>query len=132
MKITFKEIENIVTNHLGVDLDEKTRAYPYPMSRFMYFKLCKDYGPKRKGKTVTTSHKKEKKIYDPTFQSIADTLNKHHATVIHGINILNNLLEVDKSVVEEYIKLEKIVLDKINNVKNESSNIKYKNKYLQS
>ena len=46
MELQFTEIENIVTNHLDIDLKKNTRAYPYPMSRFMYFKLCRKYGPK--------------------------------------------------------------------------------------
>ena len=130
MELTLEEIENIVTNHLDIDLRKKTRAYPYPMSRFMYFKLCKEYGPRRENKTKTEFYSKEKKYNPPTIASIAKTMNKHHATVIHAIKTIDNILEVDKKFAEKYVELEKLILDKINNVNNESSTIKYKSEYI--
>ena len=57
-------------------------------------------------------------------------MNKHHATVIHAIKTIDNILEVDKKFAEKYVELEKLILDKINNVNNESSIIRYKSKYI--
>ena len=130
MELEFIQIENIVKKHLDIDLRVNTRAYPYPMSRFMYFKLCKEYGPKEPYKTKPKVYKKQKKNKSPRIDSIAKTMNKHHATVCHAIKTVDNILEVDKEFAKMYVELEKLVLDKINNVNNENSIIRYKSKYI--
>lgn len=130
MELQFTEIENIVTNHLDIDLKKNTRAYPYPMSRFMYFKLCRKYGPKIEVKNKKTTYSSKKHYNPPTMASIAKTMNKHHCTVVHAIKTIENILEVDKKFAKIYVELEKIILDKINNVNNESSTIRYKSEYI--
>ena len=96
----------------------------------MYFKLCKEYGPRRENKLKQNFIQRKKKYNPPTIASIAKTMNKHHATVIHAIKTIDNILQVDKKFAEKYVELEKLILDKINNVNNESSIIRYKSKYI--
>ena len=72
-------------------------------------KVCKTYGIKvddlkiktRKRHIVEARHVLcylLRKCCDYTFQEIADIFNKDHSTVIYGVNMVSNYMEVDKSM----------------------------------
>ena len=64
--MTTTQIMNLVENELGYNISGKTRARQVVYGRAIYFKICKDRT-------------------NLSFQEIGETLNLHHATVLHSI-----------------------------------------------
>ena len=85
--MNFKEIQDIVEKKLNVDLFIKSRLRPLVEARFMYFLLCKEFSDEK------------------TLSKIGKSLNKDHATVLHGIKTLNNLMLSDAKIYKVYIEL---------------------------
>jgi chromosomal replication initiator protein len=46
---------------------------------------------------------------DLSLQSIGNITQKHHATVIHSIKTITNLIEVDKEMIKYYTELKKLI-----------------------
>ena len=61
-----EKIKNLVESELGIDITSKSRKRELVYARAIYFKICKD----------RTSL---------SLQEIGETLNLHHATVLHSI-----------------------------------------------
>ena len=80
------EIKNKILNTIqkvtGVDITTKTRKYEFIEARMIYYKLLRDRGY--------------------SLQEIGDTLDKNHATVLHGINVFNDIKDYDKDLMEKY------------------------------
>ena len=80
------EIKNKILNTIqkvtGVDITTKTRKYEFIEARMIYYKLLRDRGY--------------------SLQEIGDTLDKNHATVLHGINVFNDIKDYDKDLREKY------------------------------
>tara|TARA_R110001592_G_scaffold186501_1_gene430874 strand:- start:372 stop:869 length:498 start_codon:yes stop_codon:yes gene_type:complete len=70
----FKEI---VEKILELKIDNKTRKFEYVFARSCYYYLCRKY--------TTLS-----------YQKISKTLNKNHATVMHGLKELPYIIKHDK------------------------------------
>ena len=64
--MTTTQIMNLVENELGYNISGKTRARQVVYGRAIYFKICKDRT-------------------NLSLQEIGETLNLHHATVLHSI-----------------------------------------------
>lgn len=64
--MTTTQIMNLVENELGYNIRGKTRARQVVYGRAIYFKICKDRT-------------------NLSLQEIGETLNLHHATVLHSI-----------------------------------------------
>ena len=81
-----EEIKNKILNTIqkvtGVDITTKTRKYEFIEARMIYYKLLRDRGY--------------------SLQEIGDTLDKNHATVLHGINVFNDIKDYDKDLMEKY------------------------------
>jgi DNA-binding transcriptional MerR regulator len=81
-----EEIKNKILNTIqkvtGVDLTTKTRKYEFIEARMIYYKLLRDRGY--------------------SLQEIGDTLDKNHATVLHAINVFEDIIEYDKDLMEKY------------------------------
>ena len=81
-----EEIKNKILNTIqkvtGVDITTKTRKYEFIEARMIYYKLLRDRGY--------------------SLQEIGDTLDKNHATVLHGINVFNDIKDYDKDLREKY------------------------------
>lgn len=78
-----EKIRKIVERHFKVNLASKDRKFIHVFARGCYYKICRDV---------------EKKSY----QKIADTMGKNHATVLHGIKMVKNLTETDKELKHSY------------------------------
>ena len=80
------EIKNKILNTIqkvtGVDITTKTRKYEFIEARMIYYKLLRDRGY--------------------SLQEIGDTLDKNHATVLHGINVFNDIKDYDKDLMKKY------------------------------
>lgn len=83
------DIKKIVDEYYDIDISKKTRRGVYPEARFMYFRLCQDF------------------CQDRTLSSIARSLNKNHATVLHGIKTIINWSVIDKRIASKYDDLYK-------------------------
>ena len=68
MKIELKphHIKIIVENYLGYRIDQKTRLRPIAEARFIFSSLCR-------------------KHLKCTLQSIADVIDRDHATILYGV-----------------------------------------------
>lgn len=68
-----KEIRNIVEQECNLHLTAKTRKQEYVYARAVYYKLCRE-------------------ITNNSYDDIGKTLNKDHATVLHGVRIFDTFL----------------------------------------
>lgn len=84
MRITNRDIKDIFDNYLQFDIAKKTREYPIPHYRFVFFKLCKEYS------------------YDFTTTSAAKIMNLSHSNLVTGINRVNELMKQDKRLSDFY------------------------------
>ena len=85
-------IKNLVQKEFKLQLKRKTRKREYVEARAMYYKLLRE-----KNKM--------------TFSDIARTLNKNHATILHGVSSLDDWIETDTNIKSIYNKLEQKVED---------------------
>jgi hypothetical protein len=81
------EIKRIVDDYYNLDISRVTRRSLYVEARFMYFKLCMEFGDKK------------------TLASIGASIKKDHATVLHGIKTLDGHMSYDKELNEKYQNL---------------------------
>jgi len=94
MKI--EQIKYLLEQELGTTLNRKSRKRPYVYQRALYFKLCKDYT-------------------NLNLAAIGKSLNKHHATVIHGVKVFNNFDTWQETKYLHTYKKIRGVIDKKNN-----------------
>ena len=92
---THKQIKNTINEYFGIDIDEPTRIEKYVEARMIYYWLCYYF----------TSMNLSK---------IARTVNKNHATVLHGIKKFPDFMETDKEFKEKFLGVYGIIKDKIN------------------
>lgn len=102
--MTYSEIKIIVEEHFNVNLINKSRKRHLVEARYIYFKLCMDYADKK------------------TLASIGKSLNKDHATVLHGIRSVTNWMLYDMSLLENYEKLHKLLMS-ISKTKNKKESL---------
>jgi len=79
-------IKKIVEKHFNLKLDEQTRRFEVVFARGCYFKICRE-------------------LTKNSFQKIGNTLGKNHATVMHGIKTVNDLIETDKDLKDQFDEL---------------------------
>lgn len=81
-----EEIKKIVQNHFKLDISENSRRFELVFARACYFKICRD-------------------LTKNSYQRIGASLGKNHATVMHGIKTLNDLVETDKDLKNRFDSL---------------------------
>jgi ribosome-interacting GTPase 1 len=81
-----EKIKKKVENHFKLKLDEPTRRFEVVFARGCYFKIARE-------------------LTKNSYQKIANTLGKNHATVMHGIKTVNDLIETDKDLRQQYDSL---------------------------
>ena len=92
---THKLIKKTINNYFGIDIDRPTRVEKYVEARMIYYWLCYYF----------TSMNLSK---------IARTVNKNHATVLHGIRNFPDFMETDKEFKEKFLGVYSIIKDKVN------------------
>ena len=86
--IKLKEIREIVEKYAKIDISSKTRIQKFVYTRAMYFYLCREY-------TILS------------LKEIGRSVNKDHATVIHGVKLFNDWIsEHEKGFIKMYEKIE--------------------------
>lgn len=74
-----KKYKNIVNKHFDLDISLKCRQYEYVVARACYYKICREIG-------------------GFSFEKIGRSVNKSHATVMHGIRELPFIMKHDQSI----------------------------------
>jgi len=95
-----KMVQDTIEEHVGFAIDEDTRVRQVVDARKIYYKICRD------------------NIFGVSFQMLADTMNQNHATVMVNLNRLNDYIDYDQKLLDLYLNLEGICLEKIQNLKN--------------
>lgn len=84
---SLKEIQEKVESYFGLKLNTKCRRREYIYARMIYYKLVRNFHP------------------DMSYQQIANTMNKNHATVLHAIKEFPNVCRFDKEFSKDYNNL---------------------------
>ena len=87
-------IFKIVEHYFDLDLTGKGRTRDHVDARNLYYKLCKEF-------------------IHITNKLIGDKVNRNHATVIHGIRAINDLISYDGNTEEIYLTLRKKCLNEL-------------------
>ena len=96
-KQTKKIASTIVNNYFGISINRKNRQRRYVLARSIFYKLLRD----------------NTKM---SFQEIANTFNKNHATVLHSIKQLEGYMEYDSSLRIDYITINRMFLDSVDKI----------------
>lgn len=88
--MTLEKIKQMVESVFKTDIDTDRRLREIVEARYVFFSLSR-------------------RSTGLSFKKIGDFLNRDHASVIHGINRCNTLIEVDKEFNERYL----ICVDKL-------------------
>lgn len=72
-----EEIKKIVEKHFETNIQESNRKFINVVARGCYYKIARE-------------------SLGISYQRIGYTLNKNHATVMHGIKMINDLIDTDK------------------------------------
>ena len=92
-----KLIRNSINNTFNIKIQDKTRRRDVVYPRAIYYKLASDFS----GESLA---------------SIGRTVNKDHATVIHGLKLFNNVINSkwEKNYYNKYLKLKSHIENKLN------------------
>jgi hypothetical protein len=83
--MTYEKIYEVICEYYKFDIRQKTRKREVTYARFIYFSLCK------------------KNVMCFSLSACARFVNLSHASVLHGINMLENvLLSQDKQLKKDY------------------------------
>jgi phage regulator Rha-like protein len=83
----FKQLAKaIVSEYYNLDISKPTRLREYVIARMMFYKLLR----------ANTNM---------TYQEIADTFDKNHATVLHSVKNLDGIMEYDYSIRSDYLSV---------------------------
>lgn len=102
-KQTKQVAKTIVNNYFGLDISRNTRQRRYVVARSIFYKILR-YNTKM------------------SFQDIADTFNKNHATVLHAIKQLDGYMEFDSSLKIDYITINDLFLNTVDKLLTEKFN----------
>ena len=100
-----KLLKNIIQEVFLVDIDTNSRERKFVDARRVYCKIMKDFGF--------------------TYQDIAFTINKNHATIIHYVKSLDFIMNYDLNLKNKYILSKEFFMLKNNNLKITSSDDLY-------
>jgi hypothetical protein len=100
MKITqLDRLKKIVEFHFNVeDLRDKSRVRPLPHARFMFFKIAKENFQY----VMMESEYGGMREVPLTFELLGSYMGVHHATILHGIKTINDIMAYEKGVRESY------------------------------
>ena len=71
-----KSLTKLIEEYLSVDVENKTRKQEYINARMIYYKLLTECRY--------------------SYTAIARSLNKNHATIMHGLNLFEDLFDIDE------------------------------------
>ena len=83
---TYKLIKRRINDYFDIDIDKPTRIEKYVEARMIYYWLCYYFT-------------------NMNLSKIAKTVNKNHATVLHGIKNFPIFMETDKDFKEKFLAI---------------------------
>ena len=83
---THNLIKKRINDFFGIDINEPTRIEKYVEARMIYYWLCYYFT-------------------NMNLSRIAKTVNKNHATVLHGIKNFPNFMDTDKQFKEKFLAI---------------------------
>lgn len=83
---THKLIKKTINKYFDIDIDNPTRVEKYVEARMIYYWLCYYFT-------------------NMNLSKIAKTVNKNHATVLHGIKNFPIFMETDKEFKEKFLAI---------------------------
>jgi hypothetical protein len=83
-----KDIRKLVEKHFDLDITAVSRKFEYVFARACYYKICRDYG-------------------GYSYQKIAKSVNKNHATVMHSLKEIEYTAKHNIHYLKKYNKLMK-------------------------
>jgi|DEB0MinimDraft_6_1074348.scaffolds.fasta_scaffold90717_2 hypothetical protein len=99
---THKLIKKTINKFFNIDIDKQTRIEKYVEARMIYYWICYYFT-------------------NMNLSKIAKTVNKNHATVLHGIKNFPDFMETDKEFKEKFLGVYSIIKDKVNKNTNKMS-----------
>lgn len=98
--MTKEIIKKIVDNYFQLKIETNTRKRPYVEARAIYYKLCREFT-------------------NLSLEVIGGDFNKNHATVLHGLRQLENWMQQDSGIKNNY----NLLKNKIFNIEKEEQDI---------
>lgn len=89
------ELADTVNEYFNLDIHRKCREVPYVMARSIYYAILRELG------------------YG--YSAIAKSLNKNHATIIHSLKTLDDLMSYDKNLRHHYQVVRDMFFDDASN-----------------
>ena len=90
-----KSLTKLIEEYLSVDVENKTRKQEYINARMIYYKLLTECRY--------------------SYTAIARSLNKNHATIMHGLNLFEDLFDIDNELREYYYLIRQLFFDERSN-----------------
>ena len=94
IKYEVNELKNIIKRIFGVDILQNTRKRDYVNARMVYAKLLRE-----------RNH---------TFESIAKSIGKDHATIIYYVKVVPSIFKQDRFLERKYIECKKFFFGRLN------------------
>lgn len=111
--ISISQIKVQVSKELGLSLNRNTRRRDYVYARAIYFKLCREF-----------SH--------ATLTSIGKSVNRDHASVLHGLFVFDVIALHKDTILSSYTKIRnELLIQSDDDLKKYNGENYYKIKYNQ-
>jgi hypothetical protein len=111
--ISISQIKVQVSKELGLSLNRNTRRREYVYARAIYFKLCREF-----------SH--------ATLTSIGKSVNRDHASVLHGLFVFDVIALHKDTILSSYTKIRnELLIQSDDDLKKYNGENYYKIKYNQ-
>ncbi len=111
--ISISQIKVQVSKELGLSLNRNTRRREYVYARAIYFKLCREF-----------SH--------ATLTSIGKSVNRDHASVLHGLFVFDVIALHKDTILSSYTKIRnELLIQSDDDLKKYNGDNYYKIKYNQ-
>lgn len=113
LSISLADIKRFVEKEFKITISRNTRKREYVYARAIYFKLCKEF-----------SHQ--------TLSKIGASVNRDHASVIHGLFVFDVMVLHKDSILNSYSKIRnRLFKETEDDLKKYNSENYYKIKYVQ-
>ena len=104
--LTLYQIKLLVSKDLKLNIKKNVRTRKYVYARAIYFKLCKEF-----------TH--------ASLVEIGESVNKEHATVIHGLRVFDMIVMYNDSILTCYTRIRKILQQECNEGLKKYSEVNY-------
>ena len=104
--LTLSQIKILVSKDLKINIKKNTRNRKYVYGRAIYFKLCKEF-----------TH--------ASLNEIGDSVNREHATVIHGLTVFDTMAMYNDSIMQTYNRVRDVLLQEGNQALKRYSEVHY-------